>query len=228
VTAPEPVRRPTSEPVDHFEEPANGKTVPDPVEPSKDDRPVVSPTGYDEETLVQPRNKKTSQRTKPQSTDDGDVARSERGSRRLSLDSDLEPPNDDESGLQTAEFQTRVRAGGVQPVSAERMSDANEEHGPEERYGYDSEGYTWLKGIAEFDRKHQTWHLIYDRSPDDADQFGGEVTFKHRPEFAKLLRSGQAIYVEGHFDEGQQDRLGKPLYDVEAYRPIDKAERSVR
>ena len=88
VTAPEPKRRSTSEPVDHFEEPADGKVVPDPPESSKENRPVVSPMSYDEETLVQPRNRKTSQRTKPQAADDEDIANSDREPRRLVLDSD--------------------------------------------------------------------------------------------------------------------------------------------
>ena len=220
VTAPEPKRRSTSEPVDHFEEPADGKVVPDPPESSKENRPVVSPMSYDEETLVQPRNRKTSQRTKPQAADDEDIANSDREPRRLVLDSEPELAEQDgqeNSGAQIAEFKTRVRADGVQPASAERTNG-----GQEDKYGYDAEGYTWLRGVLEFDRKHQTWHLTYDRSPNDDDQFGGEVTFKHRPEFAKAFRSGQVVFVEGHFDESQQDRLGKPVYEVDGYRPIGK------
>ncbi len=208
VTAPEPVRRQNSATKDLFEEPANSKPVPEPVDPGKDNRPVVEPMGYDEETQVRPRGTRTSQRTRPQRVVDEDVVNSDR-------EPELAEPED--SGLQTAEFKTRVRADGIQAVSAERTNADKED-----KYGYDAEGYTWLKGIVEFDRKNQTWHLTYDRSPDDTDQFGGEVTFKHRPEFVKAFRSGQVIIVEGHFDESQQDRLGKPVYEVDGYRPIGK------
>ena len=224
VTAPEPKRRSTSEPVDHFEEPVDGKVVPEPTDSAKENRPVVSPMGYREETQVQPRNRQTSQRAQPQLADDEDVANSDREPRRLMLDTDSELADRDDqenSGAKAAEFKTRVRADGVQPASAERSnSELNSDK--EDKYGYDAEGYTWLRGVVEFDRKHKTWHLSYDRSPDDADQFGGEVTFKHRPEFATAFRSGQVIFVEGHFDESQQDRLGKPVFEVDAYRPIGK------
>ena len=219
VSAPDPVRRDNSTKKDLFEEPADGKVVPDPPESGKDDRPVVAPMGYNEETQIQPRNKKTSQRAKPQSADDEGVASSDREPQRLVLDSEPELAESENvtvsrSGQRTAESKTVVRADEIQQVSAEQDV--------EDKFDYDSEGYTWLKGIVEFDRKHKTWHLTYDRSPDDADQFGGEVTFKDRPEFAKAFRSGQVIFVEGRFDDAQLDRLGKPLYEVDGYRPITK------
>lgn len=214
VTAPEPVRRPTSETKDLFEEPSNGKAVPDPVDPSKDNRPVVEPTGYDEEVQVQPRGARTSQRSKPRQIGGEDVANSDREPQPLALDSEPELADQDNSSLQTAEFKTRVRAEGIQPTSAERTAEDN--------FGYDAKGYTWLKGVVEFDRENQSWHLTYDRSPADTDQFGGEVTFKNNYDFKKLIRSGQTILVKGRFDPDQEDRLGKPVYAVESLSKISK------
>ena len=219
VTAPNPVRRPHSATKDLFEEPAAGKTVPDPVDPGKDNRPVVEPTGYDEETQVQPRGNRTSQRTKPLRVDDEEVASSDQEASPIVLEPEpelAEPDNSarPRSGLKTAEFKTRVRANGVQPASAEQTDD--------DKFDYDAEGYTWLKGVVEFDRNDKSWHLTYDRSPDDADQFGGEVTFKNNFDFKTLIRSGQVILVKGRFDPDQQDRLGKQVYSVQNLSKVSK------
>ena len=183
VTAPEPARRANSGAKDVFEEPADGKAVPDPIEPGK--------------------------------------AKPEEGTEPFGFNDDREPElahtvaGDSiatNSIVQTAEFTTQVRSDGVKPVSAQN-----------EQFGHDAEGFTWLKGIAEFDRADQSWHLLYSPTPDEADPYGGEVTFKNTPHF-KMLRSRETIRVEGRFDPNQRDRLGKPVYEVK--RLIRAAPRS--
>ena len=102
------------------------------------------------------------------------------------------------AGLQSAEFTTRVL-----PDAARR----------DERFGYDTQNYSWLQGIVEQGR-NGTWHLVYSPTPDDADQFGGEVTLK-RTAALNGIRHRAVIRVEGHFDSKERDRLGKPVYEVD-------------
>ena len=213
LSAPAPVRKtaPTSFENDH--EPSTGKSVPEPAEPGKA-RPqeTTEPFGLNDDAELERPSVKISQRARPRPLVDEeftDSSEPELAVPEMSLATDDEPrlPR---SSVRSAEFRTQISSNLITPASA-----------TVDRFGYDAEGYTWLKGIIEFDPKHKVWHLTYSQSPDDDDRFGGEVTLKN-PQHFKSLRSGQAVSVVGEFDATQRDRLGKPVYDVSELVPTGK------
>lgn len=216
LTAPSPVRKsaPTSFENDH--EPATGKSVPEPADPGKaKPQEETDSFGFDEDAKLERPAVKISQRARPRPladeefTESSDLKEPELAEPEMPLAMDDEPrlPR---ASVRSAEFSTQVKSDFVTPASATVA-----------KFGYDTEGYTWLRGIIEFDSKHKVWHLTYSQSPDDSDQFGGEVTLKN-PEHFKFLRSGQAVSVVGEFDATQRDRLGKPVYEVSELVPVGK------
>lgn len=212
LTAPQPTRSLNSEAADHLDESDGGKSVPDPIDPAKPSATEPQDAfGLDNEAKSPKRSTKTTQNRRRPLDDDQDIVRISNGSldeAEPELANSNDEPSDRSSGLKTAEFQTQVRGNGVTPASAQR-----------DIFGYDGEGYTWLKGIVEYDRAEKSWHLIYNKTPDENDPYGGEVTLKNPQLFKNILRSGQAVHVQGEFDETLQDRLGKPLYDVKQLGP---------
>lgn len=216
LVAPTPARKsaPTSFENDH--EPATGKAVPDPTDPGKaKPQEEVDSFGFHDDAKLQQPGLRTSQRSRPgpladeQFVESTDLPEPELAEPEMSLATDDEPrlPR---TSVRSAEFRTQVGSDFVTPASATVAT-----------FGYDVEGYTWLRGIIEYDAKHKVWHLTYSQSPDDSDQFGGEVTLKN-PEHFKFLRSGQAVSVVGEFDATQRDRLGKPVYEVSELTPVGK------
>jgi hypothetical protein len=212
LTAPTPVRKsgPTSFENDH--EPATGKSVPEPTDPGKaKPQEETDSFGFNDDAQLERLGVKTSQSVRPRPLADEEFTESE-----LELaEPEMAVATDDEprlprSSVRSAEFRTQVRSDSVTPASATVAT-----------FGYDTEAYTWLRGIIEYDPKHKVWHLTYSQSPDDSDQFGGEVTLKN-PEHFKFLRSGQVVSVVGEFDATQRDRLGKPVYEVSELTPVGK------
>lgn len=215
LTAPNPISdsAPTSFDGDH--EPATGKTVPEPTDPGKaQPSESTEPFGLNDDEKLDRTVITASQRSRPKPLVDEEFANVPNSSELELAERDVPVIADDEprlprSSVNSAEFRTRVRANAVTPVSA-----------TSDRFGYDSEGYSWLKGIIEFDSKNKVWHLTYSQAPNDNDQFGGEVTLKN-PQHFKTLRSGQAVSVAGQFDPNQRDRLGKPVYEVSEIVPAE-------
>ncbi len=201
LSAPEPARKAAPTSFGDDSELDSSRSVPTPTDLKKSPLPVVDPTGLDDDASLERRGVRTSQRARPRPLDEEE------------FDSEAEPAEpemslaDDESdattsNVRSANFQTQVRANTVLPASTVK-----------DKFGYDAEGYSWLKGVIEFNPKLQIWHLTYSQNPDDNDQYGGEVTLKNTAHF-KYLRSGETVRVEGQFDAQQADRLGKPLYEV--------------
>lgn len=209
VTAPNPV--PKSAPTTFDEgdhESDGGKSVPPPSDPGKA-RPqeATEPFGINDDAKLERVNVKTSQRSPLHPQPDEEFASSPSDGEPELAEPELMVAADDEprlprSRVSSAEFRTQVRSNSVTPAGA-----------IEDAFGYDADNYSWLRGVIEFDPKRKEWHLTYSQSPDDNDQFGGEVTLKN-PEHFKFLRSGQAVSVEGEFDPTQRDRLGKPVYEA--------------
>ncbi len=82
-------------------------------------------------------------------------------------------------------------------------------------YAYDK-NYTWLRGVVEYDKQDNLWHLLYDITPDATDQFGGEVTLIDDSRL-NVLRNGEIILIDGHVDDTMRDQLGKPGYRIERF-----------
>ena len=201
LSAPEPARKAAPTSFGDDDDLDSAKKVPTPTDLKKTPVPVVDPTGFDEDASIERRGVRTSQRTRPRPLDEEEFDNElDRAEPEMSLADDESDPA--ASNVRSANFNTQVRANTVLPASAVK-----------EQFGYDAEGYSWLKGVIEFNPKLQVWHLTYSQTPADNDQYGGEVTLKNTAHF-KYLRSGEIVRVEGQFDLQQADRLGKPVYEV--------------
>ena len=201
LSAPEPARKAAPTSFGDDDDLDSAKKVPTPTDLKKTPVPVVDPMGFDEDASIERRGVRTSQRTRPRPLDEEEFDNElDRAEPEMSLADDESDPA--ASNVRSANFNTQVRANSVLPASAVK-----------EQFGYDAEGYSWLKGVIEFNPKLQVWHLTYSQTPADNDQYGGEVTLKNTAHF-KHLRSGEIVRVEGQFDPQQADRLGKPVYEV--------------
>lgn len=63
-------------------------------------------------------------------------------------------------------------------------------------YDYDRQGFTWLRGIATFDRSRNSWVVVYDPQPPQG-QAGAVLLGQHADLAA--MRDGEVIYVEGTY-----------------------------
>lgn len=129
---------------------------------------------------------------------------------------------DDTSHLQPANLQTsRAQPARVEaPDSFEaplELDDNAHQHtaasGPNP-YDYDREGYSWLRGVVDFNDDEKTWHIIYNVKPTKDDKFGGGIRLLPSPAL-KSLRQGQVVHLEGAIDYEHRDADGKPQYRVE-------------
>jgi len=96
-----------------------------------------------------------------------------------------------------------VRTGLERPAAGD---------GPEAGMARDSRN-GWFQGRVEFDEYDQAWHLIYDFSPAQTDQLGGEITLGTDAPLTDADQ-GQLVRVSGQFDTNRLDPLGKPVYRV--------------
>ncbi len=81
-------------------------------------------------------------------------------------------------------------------------------------YDYDREGYSYLRGIVDFNDDDKTWHIIYNLKPTRDDKFSGAIQLLPDPAL-RSLRPGQVVYVEGGVDYKNVDGRGKPQYRVD-------------
>jgi hypothetical protein len=79
---------------------------------------------------------------------------------------------------------------------------------------YDRDKYTWLRGIVDFEKRDNSWHIIYSRHPDRHDLYGGAIGLvgSHKLE---TLHNGDVVYIEGRVDSSRLDSRGKPQYVIE-------------
>ena len=124
-------------------------------------------------------------------------------------------------------------AGDVIPAKAEAAGDAKGEFAPpiaadrtehplasiagtikESNYGYDARQYGWLKGTIEYVKADNSWHIMYDQSPDANDQYGGDLSLIDDPRL-DALSDNDVVYIKGAFDTRALDGLGKPRYRIE-------------
>ena len=79
-------------------------------------------------------------------------------------------------------------------------------------YLYDTKGYTWLRGIVDFDDQSKTWRITYNPDP-RGDPFGGSLTLSDDEKLGSLLPN-DVVLVEGRIDNDRRDRFSKPIYHV--------------
>lgn len=215
LSAPQPIRKSAATSFEDDHEPANVRTVPEPTDPAKAQPEESDSYGFNGDEHLNRPSVTVGQRARPKPLVDGEFTSVPSSLALESAEPEISIAEDDDprlprSGVRSAEFRTQVRTQAITPVSASAA-----------KFGYDAEAYSWLQGIIEFDAKHKVWHLTYSDSPDDSDQFGGEVTLKNSQHF-KTLRNGQAVSVQGQFDPTLRDRLGKPVYEVSELHPAGK------
>ena len=90
------------------------------------------------------------------------------------------------------------------------------------RMGYDRRGYTWLRGMADFDAETRTWQVIYSLNPTPGDRFGGSLTLSDpRGHLAGWESEPIVVHVRGGLDRGAgPDALGKPRFRVTRAEPV--------
>lgn len=123
-----------------------------------------------------------------------------------------------QAGFKDAEF-------GFEPTARPKPLGTPNDHAAGKRsnwYGYDHQGYRWLKGVVHYDVRNQHWCIIYGLSPEPGEKFGGALTLATNPNL-NILKNRDVIQVWGAIDPGAgQDVLGKPLYRVERLELLGK------
>lgn len=80
-------------------------------------------------------------------------------------------------------------------------------------YGHDAQ-FSWVKGVIDYDEPSKTYVLIYDDNPSPADQFKGELTLADDHPSLERVRAGDAVRIEGKFDQFEKDGNGRPVYII--------------
>ena len=80
-------------------------------------------------------------------------------------------------------------------------------------YDYDPVSYSSLRGVVDFDEEDNSWHIIYNVTPNEKDKLGGGVRLLPHPAL-KTLRNGDVVLIEGKVDYENLDRRGKPQYRI--------------
>ncbi len=101
----------------------------------------------------------------------------------------------------------------VQKVSQRETTPTRPAGGPSP-YARDPQGYSWLRGVLDFDRQDNRWRLRYSPNPTDGDAYGGEVALELSQDMSGF-QPGDVVLVEGDFDPNCADRFGKPCYRVQ-------------
>lgn len=89
-------------------------------------------------------------------------------------------------------------------------------------FSYDRQGYRWLRGVVEFDEQEKSWNITYNATPDQTDKFGGNIVLLDQGKLNRF-KNGDVVLIDGRIDGSQQDRMGKPCYQViKAQRLVPK------
>ena len=79
-------------------------------------------------------------------------------------------------------------------------------------FGFDTEQYTWLRGVAEFDEQEGVWRVQY--APDQfVDQYSGVLTLAPDPRLDNLLNK-DVVKVHGRIDMSRRDFNQKPMFVI--------------
>lgn len=85
-------------------------------------------------------------------------------------------------------------------------------------YGFDSKGYSWLRGKLDFDPIDKRWHITYstlDTDPAAKDTYGGSLTLAQNKTFEDYgFLTSDIVFVFGSINAQSRDRHGKPIYDI--------------
>ena len=126
-----------------------------------------------------------------------------------------------ESNLNLPEADDPFEAPAVRQASATDMTDddvsfadnkpAVTRNSPKP-YAHDPE-WNWVQGIVDYDKKSDTWMIMYDDNPQNDDQLGGVITLVDHPALSKL-KTGDAVRIEGSVDENVGDSRNMPVFRI--------------
>ncbi len=126
-----------------------------------------------------------------------------------------------EANVNLPEADDPFEAPDVRPVSATGVTDDDVQFADSQQpvtrntpkpYAHDPE-WNWIQGIVDYDPESKTWMIMYDDTPDKADQLGGVMTLVDHPALSKL-RSGDAVRIEGSVDETVGDSRNFPVFRI--------------
>lgn len=80
-------------------------------------------------------------------------------------------------------------------------------------YDYDRKGYTYLRGVVDWDAKDRTWCITYNLKPNTKDLYDGVFVLADHPRLAGL-HGGDFVFIEGHPSRDQFEKSGKPKYEI--------------
>lgn len=166
------------------------KRVPDPIEAGSGGNPahLGNPLDDDADEIKRPTG--STRRNGPNMdalTDDSDDALSAFGDENFT-----EPVRHASS---TSHTETQLTRSGPNP------------------YAYDRRGYSWLRGVVDFDESDRSWRITYNATPVEGDAYGGTLTLMH-DEMLDTLLVNDVVYLEGVIDPSLRDRFAKPKYKV--------------
>ncbi|WP_166829592.1 hypothetical protein [Thalassoroseus pseudoceratinae] len=109
-----------------------------------------------------------------------------------------------------ANVQSTARASGVVPAGNTELSP----------YDRDPNGYSWLRGIVDYDPQDNVWIIFYSQVPQANDPFNGQITLADHPKLTGL-QDGEVVFVEGGIDNTNLDpRTGFPKYRISRIVPL--------
>lgn len=119
------------------------------------------------------------------------------------------------------EFAERDPLGDRPPSRTLTVSEREDrEKGPVRRqpnpYKFDDKGYTWLRGVVEYDKQTGEWQITYNPESDSSDRYGGTLTLANAQVLSSIdAKPDDVVLVEGEVDPDNPDGLGKPTFHVE-------------
>ena len=91
-------------------------------------------------------------------------------------------------------------------------------------YGYDPNGYRWLRGVVNYDPQSQEWFIMYGLPPEKGERYGGALTLANHP-LLKNFKNNDVVEVRGQIDPSAgQDIQGKPYYRIESAKLLGRYE----
>ncbi len=183
--------------------------VPNPLDDPGSRLPPSSPRSLDSPSSDRvPFNSEGSQKSFDSKGTQLDVPRSDGGTQSMASAEPFQPPFEGDSRRRDGLVAVGGR-GGDDRQTADRANS----------YDYDREGYTYLRGLADYDPRDHSWHIIYTLNPDPKDLYGGTFQLVDNSRLTNL-RSGDFVKVQGRVSASEFDSRGKPKYVSEVVERI--------
>lgn len=91
---------------------------------------------------------------------------------------------------------------------------------PANAYGHEEGAFGWLRGVVNKDPADGSWTITYNVNPDLFDDFAGHFTLANNPRLEGLA-DGDVVLIEGEVSPIENDRFGKPVYEIRSISPMN-------